>query len=74
MGAYFLEHIRTQYKLSTHTVDEDFISAVHHKTAYPLEEIRSIVHFIQFAEIAPAISEGQLSEFHKQLELFYQNT
>ena len=74
MGAYFLEHMRTQYKLSTHAIDDDFILAVHHKTTYPLEETRSIVRFIQFAETAPAISEGQLSEFHKQLELFYQNT
>ena len=74
MGVYFLEHIRTQYKLSTHTIDDDFILAVHNKTAYPLEEIRSIVRFVQFADNAPAISESQLSEFHKQLELFYQNT
>lgn len=74
MGAYFLEHMRTQYKLSTHIIDDDFVLAVHHKTAYPLEEVRSIVRFIQFVETAPAISEGQLSDFHKQLELFYQNT
>ncbi len=74
MGAYFLEHIRSQYKLSTHTIDEGFITAVHTKTAYPEEEVRSIVRFIQFADTAPAISEGQLSAFHKQLELFYLNT
>ena len=74
MGAYFLEHIRSQYKLTTHTIDDDFINAVHHKTAYPLEELKSIVRFIQFVDTAPAISESQLSYFHKQLELFYQNT
>jgi hypothetical protein len=74
MGAYFLEYVRSRYKLSTHTIDEDFINAVHNKTSYPVTEIRSIVRFIQFADTAPAISESQLSEFHTQLELFYQNT
>ena len=74
MGTHFLEHIRSQYKLSTHTIDEDFITSVHNKTAYPLEELKHIVSFIQFTNDAPAISESQLSDFHKQLELFYQNT
>jgi hypothetical protein len=74
MGNHFLEHIRSQYKLSTHTIDEDFITSVHNKTAYPLEELKHIVSFIQFTNDAPAISESQLSDFHKQLELFYQNT
>ena len=74
MGSYFLEHVRSKYKLSTHTIDNEFINAVHNKTAYPIEEVRSIIRFIQFADTAPAISEGQLSDFHKQLELFYQNT
>ena len=74
MGVHFLEHIRSQYKLTTHTIDDDFINAVHRKTAYPMEELKSIVRFIQFADTAPAISENQLSHFHKQLELFYQNT
>ena len=73
MGVHFFEHIRNQYKLSTHTIDDDFVKALHYKTAYPLQEITDIVRFIQFTNSAPAISESQLSEFHKQLELFYQN-
>jgi hypothetical protein len=74
MGAYFLEHIRTRYKLSTHTIDDNFITSLHNKTAYPLEELKRIIQFIKFTDDAPAISESQLSDFHKQLELFYQNT
>jgi hypothetical protein len=74
MSAYFLEHIRNQYKLPTHTIDDEFVIAVHNKTAYPESELKQIVHFIQFMQDAPAISEKQLSDFHKQLELFYQNT
>ena len=74
MGTHFLEHIRSHYKLLTQTIDEDFIISVHNKSAYPLEELKRIVSFIQFTNDAPAISESQLSDFHKQLELFYQNT
>lgn len=74
MGAHFLEHIRSQYKLSTHTIDDAFINAVHQKTAFPLEELKIIVQYIRFIDTAPALSENQLSDLHKQLELFYQNT
>jgi hypothetical protein len=74
MSAYFLEHIRNQYKLPTHTIDNEFVIAVHNKTAYPESELKQIVQFIQFIQDAPAISEKQLSDYHKQLELFYQNT
>lgn len=74
MSAYFLDHIRTNYKLATHTIDKDFAEAVHHKTAYSLDRLKKIVDFIQFINTAPAISETQLSNFHKQLEHFYQNT
>jgi hypothetical protein len=74
MGTYFMEHIRSQYKVATHTIDEGFIEAVHQKTGYPLEDVARIIRFIQFVDTAPAVSEAQLSDFHKQLELFYQNT
>jgi hypothetical protein len=74
MGSYFLEHIRSQYKLPSHVMDDEFVAAVHNKTGYSESEIKRIVQFIHFLQEAPAISEKQLSDFHKQLELFYQNT
>lgn len=74
MGTYFLEHIRTHYKLATHTIDESFMEAVHQKTGYPKEDVKKIVRFIQFVDTAPAISEAQLTDFHRHLQFFYQNT
>ena len=74
MSAYFLEHIRNHYKLPTHTIDDEFVKAVHNKANYPEDEIKKIVSFVQFLQESPAISEKQLSDFYKQLELFYQNT
>jgi hypothetical protein len=71
MAAYFLEHIRNRYKLPTSNMDEDFIKNLQFKTGCPDPEIRGIVSFIKYLDEATAISDKQLSEFHKQLESFY---
>ncbi|MBA2745425.1 MAG: DUF4350 domain-containing protein [Flavisolibacter sp.] len=74
MGSYFLDHVRSRYKLGTVTLDETFINTLHYKSGYPLNELKPLVSFIQFLKDGPAISERQLASFHKQLELFYQKT
>ncbi len=74
MGAYFLEHVRIRYKLSTQVLDDAFVQSLHWKTNYPAEDLGQIVDFINSLNELPAITEGQLSGFHKQVELFYQNT
>lgn len=74
MSAYWLDHIRSNYKLATHTIDAGFIEAVHLKTGYPLETLKKMTGFIHFLDTAPAISETQLATFYKQLEHFYQTT
>jgi hypothetical protein len=74
MGTYFIDHLRTRYKLPTYTFDEHFIKAVHLKSGYPLVDVERLVRFIQFTETAPHITEAQLSDLHHQLNLFYQNT
>lgn len=74
MGVYFLEHIRAVYKLPTHTLDENFIRALHFKSGYPEHELNDIVSFLNDVKTSPAVSEERLAHFHRQLELFYQNT
>jgi len=74
MGAYFLEHIRNQYKLSTVNLDDDFINNLKFKTGHEESEIRGIISFIKYLDDAPAISHEQLTNFHKQLESFYNKT
>lgn len=73
MSAYFLDHLRNQYKITTNALDESFVTTVHAKTGYPVEDIKQITSFIQFTEKAKIISDQQLSDFYKQLENFYQN-
>ena len=74
MGAYFLDHVRTRYKLTTQVLDENFVQNLHYKTGYPAERLQQIISFINYLDHTAAISEKQLSDFHQQVELFYQNT
>ncbi|HEX7845164.1 MAG TPA: DUF4350 domain-containing protein [Chitinophagaceae bacterium] len=73
MAAYFLEHVRNRYKLSTSILDEEFIKKLQFKTGYEEAEIRNIVSFIQKLSSTSSISEKQLADFHKKLESFYQS-
>lgn len=74
MGIYFLEYIRATYKLPTHTLDEQFIEALHFKSGYSTDDLNHIVSFIQYLQDNGGVDEQQLINFHNQLESFYQNT
>jgi hypothetical protein len=74
MGTYFLDHIRSTYKLSTQVLDEEFVDHLHRKSGYQKDELRQIVGFIAALEAMPTITEGELFQFHKKVESFYQNT
>ena len=71
MVAYFLEHVRNRYKLSTSRLDEEFIVSLQGKTAQPIENIRKIVSFINRMDDTEEIKDYELSDFHRALEEFY---
>jgi hypothetical protein len=71
MAAYFLEHVRARYKLSTASINEDFTKSLHQKTGIDESELAGIVYFIRDLDTTMSISDGQLHNFHKQLESFY---
>jgi hypothetical protein len=71
MAAYFLEHVRSKYKLLTGVLDDEFVSKLQHKSGVEEWEIRGIVSFIKYIDDAPGINHKQLADFHKQLEAFY---
>jgi uncharacterized Fe-S cluster-containing radical SAM superfamily enzyme len=62
-----------RFKVSTNSLDENFIKSLHAKTGYPVEEIQSIVNFIKVTDTA-VVGEVQLNRFYQQLENFYKNT
>lgn len=74
MSAYFLEHVRSTYKISTHTLDDDFVKVLHAKSGYAESEIRKIVDEILEVSNWSNSSEEKLAQLHKSLEHFYQNT
>lgn len=74
MSAYFLEHVRNRYKLTTNELNEEFIQALRYKTGVEETAIRNIVSFIREMDQVPVISDKQLTVFHKQLEKFYSET
>lgn len=73
MAAYFLEHVRSRYKLTTVNLDEKFITALQMKSGQPTENINEIVSFINNLNFSESISDKQVTGFHKQLEDFYKN-
>lgn len=71
MGAYFLEHIRNKYKLSTNQLDEEFILLLQKKTGRQESELYQVVSFIKHMDDTPAITDEELADFHANLEEFY---
>jgi hypothetical protein len=74
MSVYFLEHVRTTYKLPTHTLDSDFVRTLHYKSGYPVEKLEELLYVVRGLKEGVSMNEQQLAKFHQQLELFYQNT
>lgn len=71
MAAYFLEHIRSRYKLPTGNLDDEFARNLQFKTGVEEAEIKSIVSFIRYIHDSPSVSSAELMEFHTKLESFY---
>ncbi|RYG34572.1 MAG: DUF4350 domain-containing protein [Chitinophagaceae bacterium] len=71
MAAYFLEHVRSRYKLATTELDEEFVQNLRFKTGMDIDPIREIVSFIVQLNTAKSVTDQQLIAFHKQLESFY---
>ena len=72
MASYFLEHVRNKYKIPTDNLDDDFITRLQFKTGSDATEIREIVTFINQLNKTASVTAKQVTDFHKQLESFYQ--
>ena len=73
MSAYFLEHVRSRYKLATSALNDEFVKNLHGKTGIKEEEIADIIQFINNIDSMAEMSDRQLAMFHKKLESFYRN-
>ena len=71
MAAYFLEHVRSRYKISTGVLDDKFVKALQFKTGVDSEQIQAIVDDISQLENQYSLSAQQLTRFYNKLENFY---
>lgn len=71
MASYFLEHVRSRYKIATSVLDDKFVTALQFKSGIDLLLIRSIIDDINQLEQPLSMSAGQLTNFFNKLETFY---
>jgi hypothetical protein len=74
MAAFFVEHVRSRYKMAGNTPDENFINELQAKSQYDREELERIAAFIHQIDAQGAVTEQQLAQFYRQLKTFYQKT
>jgi hypothetical protein len=70
MSQFFLEHVRTKYKLNTSHINDDFAKALSIKTGIEQEEANVIIGYIQQTQIG-SITVDDLKHFYNHLENFY---
>lgn len=71
MSIWFLEHVRSRYKLATGALDDAFIKNLQFKTGVGEEEIKKIVDFIRNLDSTSTVSADDVTAFHRSLESFY---
>ncbi len=71
MASYFLEYVRSKYKLSTSVLDDAFIDKLRYKSGVGGEELRAIVTTINRLDRGVTLTSTGLADFYKQLENFY---
>jgi hypothetical protein len=71
MAAYFLEHVRANYKIPTNILDEKFVKTVQYKSGAEEYEVRGVISFIKYMDDGGMVGRDELTEFYNQLESFY---
>ncbi len=67
---YFLEFIRTRYYLSTNKIDAEFYRMLALKTGFSVDEIESMFRFIQYVQKQGMITEDNLLELNRRIQVF----
>lgn len=71
MTAYFLEHVRSRYKISTQNLNEDFIKELVYKTGADENLVRDITGFIERIHTGEKVTAQGMAWYHEKLEQFY---
>jgi len=74
MATFFLDHVRSKYKLPTGKLDSTFVNRLLEKSGAEAYNTNDIISFINSFESESNINPAQLIQFYKQLEIFYSTT
>jgi hypothetical protein len=70
---YFLNHIRTHYRLDSSHFDEEFREKLEKKSGKPREQVDTVVALIQKLEQQTEVSKQELLALNQNIDVFYQN-
>jgi hypothetical protein len=71
---YFLDHVRTDYKLSTTEINNSFEQQLAAKSGKDITEIKAILEMMHTINLSHAITQKQLMDYYELLENFYKTT
>lgn len=67
---YFLENIRTQYRVQTHEFNDAFYQQLSDRTTHRQEEIAALFRFISIIRQQTNVSESELNELARRIDAF----
>lgn len=73
MSAYFMEHVRSRYKIFAQTLDQDFVKELSYKSGVSESLIKDIVIQISRINNAETYSDTELIALQKNIEAFHNN-
>lgn len=74
MSTYFLEHVRSHYRIFAKQLDDPFINELSHKSGASQSLVAGIVEQIKQINCLQSISDTELLLLQKDMEKFYDST
>ncbi len=71
---FFMEQIRTRYRLPTNKLDEEFVETLSRKSGYPPEKTKYLIWKICRTEAETDLTADDLTKLSDEMEDFYANT
>lgn len=73
MITYFLEQVRTHYRLKTNELDKEFVHHLSQKSGVPEDEVNELVNSLKWDE-GSYITEEELKSLYQKIESFYKKS
>lgn len=70
MVTAFLENVRSNYKLSTSILNDDFIQKLAFCTGMPVNETERLIYTIHEIRMKPQVSDREIMDLHQQINKF----